>query len=92
MTVRLAGLIPRTPPASVDEAYEYFDRSISDMLEQAPQSEHWVGGGASKHLASQRRKGRQHITDPSIMNTATKFAGSMQVKAEDIVNLPRFTR
>lgn len=87
----------------VDEAHEYFDRSISDMLEQARKAN--IGLIVSHQSISQARgaKGGSNITDPLMVNTgtkliwtsfredATKFAGSMQVKAEDILNLPQFT-
>lgn len=87
----------------VDEAHEYFDRSISDMLEQARKAN--IGLVVAHQSISQARgaKGGSNITDPLMVNTATKliwtsfredatkFAGSMQVKAEDILNLPQFT-
>ena len=87
----------------VDEAHEYFDRSISDMLEQARKAN--IGLIVSHQSISQARgaKGGSNITDPLMVNTgtkliwtsfredATKFAGSMQVKADDILNLPQFT-
>lgn len=87
----------------VDEAHEYFDRSISDMLEQARKAN--IGLVVAHQSISQARgaKGGSNITDPLMVNTstkliwtsfredATKFAGSMQVKAEDILALPQFT-
>ena len=87
----------------VDEAHEYFDRTISDMLEQARKAN--IGLIVSHQSISQARgaKGGSNITDPLMVNTATKliwtsfredatkFAGSMQVKADDILNLPQFT-
>ena len=87
----------------VDEAHEYFDKSISDMLEQARKAN--IGLVISHQSISQSRsgKGGGHITDPLMVNTATKliwtsfkedaakFAGSMQIKPEDILNLPQFT-
>ncbi len=87
----------------VDEAHEYFDRSISDMLEQARKAN--IGLVVAHQSISQARgaKGGSNITDPLMVNTATKliwtsfredatkFAGSMQVKAEDILSLPQFT-
>ncbi|RLJ60754.1 hypothetical protein BCF46_0960 [Litoreibacter meonggei] len=87
----------------VDEAHEYFDRSISDMLEQARKAN--IGLIVAHQSISQARgaKGGSNITDPLMVNTATKliwtsfredatkFAGSMQVKAEDILTLPQFT-
>ena len=87
----------------VDEAHEYFDRSISDMLEQARKAN--IGLLVAHQSFSQARgaKGGSNITDPLMVNTATKliwtsfredatkFAGSMQVKAEDILSLPQFT-
>lgn len=87
----------------VDEAHEYFDRSISDMLEQARKAN--IGLLVAHQSISQARgaKGGSNITDPLMVNTATKliwtsfredatkFAGSMQIKAEDILSLPQFT-
>lgn len=87
----------------VDEAHEYFDRSISDMLEQARKAN--IGLIVAHQSISQARgaKGGSNITDPLMVNTstkliwttfredATKFAGSMQVKADDILALPQFT-
>ncbi len=87
----------------VDEAHEYFDRSISDMLEQARKAN--IGLIVAHQSISQSRgtKGNGSIADPLMVNTATKiiwtsfredaakFAGSMQIKAEDILNLPEFT-
>ncbi len=87
----------------VDEAHEYFDRSISDMLEQARKAN--IGLIVAHQIISQSRgtKGNGSIADPLMVNTATKiiwtsfredaakFAGSMQIKAEDILNLPQFT-
>ncbi|MEJ6404948.1 hypothetical protein [Yoonia sp. 2307UL14-13] len=87
----------------VDEAHEYFDRSISDMLEQARKAN--IGLIVSHQSISQSRatKGGGSVTDPLMVNTATKliwtsfredaakFAGSMQVKPEDILNLPPYT-
>jgi len=87
----------------VDEAHEYFDRSISDMLEQARKAN--IGLIVAHQSISQSRgnKGGGNIADPLMVNTATKiiwtafredaakFAGSMQIKPEDILNLPQFT-
>lgn len=87
----------------VDEAHEYFDKSISDMLEQARKAN--TGLVVSHQSISQSRggKGGSNIADPLMVNTATKliwtsfredaakFAGSMQVKPEDILGLPQFT-
>ncbi len=87
----------------VDEAHEYFDRSISDMLEQARKAN--IGMIVAHQSMSQAKsaKGGGNISDPLMVNTATKiiwtsfredaakFAGSMQIKAEDILNLPQFT-
>lgn len=87
----------------VDEAHEYFDKSISDMLEQARKAN--IGLVIAHQSISQSRsgKGGGYITDPLMVNTGTKliwtsfkedaskFAGSMQVKPEDILNLPQFT-
>lgn len=87
----------------VDEAHEYFDRSISDMLEQARKAN--IGLIVAHQSISQARgaKGGSNITDPLMVNTATKliwttfredatkFAGSMQIKADDILALPQFT-
>ena len=87
----------------VDEAHEYFDKSISDMLEQARKAN--IGLVVSHQSISQSRggKGGSNIADPLMVNTATKliwtsfredaakFAGSMQVKPEDILGLPQFT-
>ena len=87
----------------VDEAHEYFDKSVSDMLEQARKAN--IGLVVAHQSISQSRGGKagSNIADPLMVNTATKliwtsfredaakFAGSMQVKAEDILNLPQFT-
>ncbi len=87
----------------VDEAHEYFDRSISDMLEQARKAN--IGLIVAHQSISQTRgaKGGSNITDPLMVNTATKliwttfredatkFAGSMQIRADDILALPQFT-
>ena len=87
----------------VDEAHEYFDKSVSDMLEQARKAN--IGLVVAHQSISQSRgtKGGGNITDPLMVNTGTKliwtsfredaakFAGSMQVKPEDILNLPEFT-
>lgn len=84
----------------VDEAHEYFDPSISDMLEQARKAN--VGLIVAHQSLSQAR-GSGNISDPLMVNTATKiiwtsfredaakFAGSMQVRPEEILNLPQFT-
>lgn len=98
-----AGATKRPVYLIVDEAHEYFDRSISDMLEQARKAN--IGLVVAHQSISQARgaKGGSNITDPLMVNTATKliwtsfredatkFAGSMQVKAEDILSLPQFT-
>ena len=89
----------------VDEAHEYFDRSISDMLEQARKAN--IGLIVSHQSLSQakgsREDGRSNIVDPLMVNTGTKiiwtphrddaskFAGSMQIKPETILELPQFT-
>ncbi|MEL7275566.1 MAG: hypothetical protein AAGK98_03775 [Pseudomonadota bacterium] len=88
----------------VDEAHEYFDRSVSDMLEQARKAN--IGLIVAHQSLSQSRgggKGGSNIADPLMVNTATKiiwtafredaarFAGSMQVKPEEILGLPQFT-
>ena len=87
----------------MDEAHEYFDKSISDMLEQARKAN--IGLVLAHQSISQSRggKGGSNIADTLMVNTATKliwtsfredaakFAGSMQVKPEDILNLPQFT-
>ncbi|MEJ8560033.1 hypothetical protein QTO30_01410 [Yoonia sp. GPGPB17] len=87
----------------VDEAHEYFDRSVSDMLEQARKAN--IGLILAHQSLSQARsaKGGGSITDPLMVNTGTKliwtsfredaakFASSMQVKPENILNLPQFT-
>jgi len=87
----------------VDEAHEYFDRSISDMLEQARKAN--IGLIVAHQSISQAKsaKGGGNISDPLMVNSATKiiwtsfredaakFAGSMQIKAEHILNLPQFT-
>jgi hypothetical protein len=89
----------------VDEAHEYFDRSISDMLEQARKAN--IGLIVSHQSLSQakgnKEEGRSNIVDPLMVNTSTKiiwtahrddavkFAGSMQVKPERILELPQFT-
>lgn len=86
----------------VDEAHEYFDRSISDMLEQARKANI---GLIVAHQSISQAKGRAggNIADPLMVNTATKiiwtayrddalkFAGSMQIGADDILALPQFT-
>lgn len=84
----------------VDEAHEYFDASISDMLEQARKAN--VGLIVAHQSLSQAR-GSGNIADPLMVNTATKiiwtsfredaakFAGSMQIRPEEILNLPQFT-
>lgn len=86
----------------VDEAHEYFDRSISDMLEQARKANI---GLIVAHQSLSQAKGRDggNIADPLMVNTATKiiwtayrddalkFAGSMQIKADEILALPQFT-
>jgi len=86
----------------VDEAHEYFDKSISDMLEQARKAN--IGLILAHQSISQSRGAKgSNIADPLMVNTATKiiwtsfredaakFAGSMQVKPEEILNLPQFT-
>ncbi|WP_411890786.1 hypothetical protein [Yoonia sp. SDW83-1] len=87
----------------VDEAHEYFDRSVSDMLEQARKAN--IGLIVAHQSISQSRGTRVggNIADPLMVNTATKviwtsfredaakFAGSMQIKPEDILSLPQFT-
>ena len=97
------GQQPRPVYLIVDEAHEYFDKSISDMLEQARKAN--IGLVVAHQSISQSRggKGGSNIADPLMVNTATKliwtsfredaakFAGSMQVKPEDILNLPQFT-
>lgn len=96
------GGTPRPVYVIVDEAHEYFDKSISDMLEQARKAN--IGLIVSHQSISQSRGGKGgNIADPLMVNTATKliwtsfrddaakFAGSMQVKPEDILNLPQFT-
>ena len=87
----------------VDEAHEYFDQSISDMLEQARKANI---GLVVAHQSLSQAKGRgtaSNIADPLMVNTATKiiwtsyredaakFAGSMQVSPDTILNLPQFT-
>lgn len=97
------GAVMRPVYLIVDEAHEYFDKSISDMLEQARKAN--IGLILAHQSISQSRggKGTSNITDPLMVNTATKiiwtsyredaakFAGSMQIRAEDILNLPQFT-
>lgn len=87
----------------VDETHEYFDRTVSDMLEQARKAN--IGLIVSHQSISQAKtaKGGGNIADPLMVNTGTKliwtsfkedaakFAGSMQVRSEDILNLPQFT-
>ena len=87
----------------VDEAHEYFDRSISDMLEQARKANIGLVVAHQSISQAKRAKGGSNISDPLMVNTATKiiwtpfredaakFAGSMQIKPEDILNLPQFT-
>lgn len=97
------GQQPRPVYLIVDEAHEYFDKSVSDMLEQARKAN--IGMVVAHQSVSQSRGGKagSNIADPLMVNTATKliwtsfredaakFAGSMQVKPEDILNLPQFT-
>ncbi|MEO1542614.1 MAG: hypothetical protein AAFR75_01120 [Pseudomonadota bacterium] len=97
------GQKPRPVYLIVDEAHEYFDKSVSDMLEQARKAN--IGLVVAHQSISQSRggKGGSNIADPLMVNTAAKliwtsfredaakFAGSMQVKPEDILNLPQFT-
>ena len=86
----------------VDEAHEYFDKSVSEMLEQARKAN--IGLTlAHQSLAQSRGSKGGGLADSLMVNTATKiiwtsfredaakFAGSMQVKPEDILNLPQFT-
>ncbi|RMF00822.1 MAG: hypothetical protein D6773_10930 [Alphaproteobacteria bacterium] len=86
----------------VDEAHEYFDQSISDMLEQARKAN--IGLLVAHQSLSQARKdGRHNIADPLMVNTATKivwtsyrkdaaeFAANMQVSADTILSLPQYT-
>jgi hypothetical protein len=87
----------------VDEAHEYFDQSIADMLEQARKANI---GLLVAHQSLSQAKGRgsdANIIDPLMVNTATKiiwttyrddaakFAGSMRVTPETILDLPQFT-
>ncbi|MFC6640282.1 TraM recognition domain-containing protein [Sulfitobacter sediminilitoris] len=84
-----------------DEAHEYFDASVSDMLEQARKAN--IGLILAHQSISQAKKSGSNISDALMVNTATKiiwtpfredaskFAGSMQVKADEILNLPQFT-
>jgi hypothetical protein len=96
------GGTPRRVYLIVDEAHEYFDKSISDMLEQARKAN--IGLVVAHQSLSQSRGGKGgNIADPLMVNTATKliwtsfrddaakFAGSMQIKPEDILGLPQFT-
>lgn len=86
----------------VDEAHEYFDRSIADMLEQARKAN--IGLIVAHQSISQaKNRGRDNISDPLMVNTGTKivwtsyrddaakFAGSMQIPTETILNLPQYT-
>lgn len=87
----------------VDEAHEYFDGSISDMLEQARKAN--IGLIVAHQSISQAkgRAGGVNIADPLMVNTSTKiiwtafrddaarFAGSMQISADEILALPQFT-
>ena len=86
----------------VDEAHEYFDRSISDMLEQARKAN--IGLiVAHQSLSQAKGRGADNIADPLMVNIATKiiwtayrddavkFAGSMQISADEILQLPQFT-
>lgn len=86
----------------VDEAHEYFDRSIADMLEQARKAN--IGLIVAHQSISQAKgQGSSNIADPLMVNTATKiiwttyredaakFAGSMQVSPDEILKLPQFT-
>ncbi len=86
----------------VDEAHEYFDQSISDMLEQARKAN--IGMiVAHQSLSQAKGEGRRNIADPLMVNTATKivwtsyrkdaaeFAGNMQVQANTILSLPQYT-
>ena len=97
------GLSMRPVYLVVDEAHEYFDQSISDMLEQARKANI---GLIIAHQSLSQAKGRDgggNIADPLMVNTATKivwtaykedaakFAGSMRIKPKDILDLPQFT-
>jgi len=86
----------------VDEAHEYFDSSISDMLEQARKAN--IGLiVAHQSLSQAKGDGNRNIADPLMVNTATKiiwtsfrddaakFAGNMQISADDILSLPQYT-
>ena len=77
--------------------------SVSEMLEQARKAN--IGLLLAHQSLSQSRgaKGGGGLADSLMVNTATKiiwtsfredaakFAGSMQIKADDILNLPQFT-
>lgn len=86
----------------VDEAHEYFDQSISDMLEQARKAN--IGLiVAHQSLSQAKGDGRRNIADPLMVNTATKivwtsyredaakFAANMQISANTILSLPQYT-
>ena len=93
------GVTSRPVYLIVDEAHEYFDQSVSAMLEQARKAN--IGLIVAHQSLSHAKKA--NIVDPLMVNTATKiiwtayrddaakFAGSMQIKAEDILSLPQFT-
>ncbi|MGR3837890.1 MAG: hypothetical protein ACU0A2_06010 [Cognatishimia sp.] len=85
----------------VDEAHEYFDQSVSDILEQARKAN--IGMLVAHQSLSQAKKGSVNIADALMVNTATKiiwtsfrddaakFAGNMQVTADTILGLPQYT-
>lgn len=86
----------------VDEAQEYFDTSITDMLEQARKAN--IGLTVAHQSISQAKgEGKPNIVDPLMVNTATKlistgyrkdaaeFAGSMRISPDEILSLPQYT-
>ncbi len=85
----------------VDEAHEYFDSKISDILEQARKTN--IGLIIAHQSVSQAKNEEKNIIDPLMVNTATKIvatgyskdaavmAGSMQTTANAILALPQYT-
>ncbi|PLX32677.1 MAG: hypothetical protein C0605_17635 [Hyphomicrobiales bacterium] len=81
----------------VDEAHEYFDAKISEILEQARKSN--IGLTVAHQSISQAKE----ILDPLMVNTATKMvstgykkdaqrmAESMRTSAEAILSLPQYS-
>ena len=85
----------------IDEAHEYFDEKISEILEQARKAN--IGLIVAHQSVSQAKNEQKNIIDPLMVNTATKIvatgyskdasvmAGSMQTTANEIIALPQYT-